>query len=150
MRRRRGSIHNPHLQIVAGDFPAPWKYAIVTPLLKKAGMDDSNVSSYKPVSNLPHLSKILERIVRRQLVGHLEEFKLLPDVQWAYRRGHSTETAVLTFYSYFIDAISNGKLALLSLLDLTAAFNTVDHAILLRCLETTFGFHGTTLKWLSS
>ena len=100
--------------------------------------------------NLPHLSKILERIVHRQLIGHLEEFKLLPDVQSAYRRGHSTETAVLKVYSNLIDAISNGKLTLLSLLDLTAAFDMVDHEILLQRLEMTFGFHGTTLQWLSS
>ena len=113
-------------------------------------MDNSNVSSYRPVSNLPHLSKILERIVHRQLIGHIEEFKLLPDVQSACHRGHFTETAVLKVYSDFIDAISNGKLALLSLMDLKAAFDMVDHAILLRRLETTFGFRGTTLKWLSS
>ena len=53
-------------------------------------------------------------------------------------------------YSDLIDAVSNEKLAFLSLLDLTAAFDTVDHAILLQRLETTFGFRGTTLKWLSS
>ena len=80
--------HIFNLSLVERHFPAPWKQAIVTPPLKKAGMDDSNVSSYRPVSNFPHLSKILERIVHRQLIGHLEEFKLLPDVQSADRRGH--------------------------------------------------------------
>ena len=125
-------------------------HAIVTPHLKKAGIDDSNTSSYRPVSNLPHLSKILQRTVHHQLISHLEKLKLLLDVQSAYRRGHSTEMVVLKMYSDLIDAISNGKLALLSLLDLTAAFDMVDQAILFRCLEMTFGFRATTLKWLSS
>ena len=142
--------HTVNLSLVARHLSAPWKHAIVTPLLKKSGMDDLNVSSYRPVSNLSHLPKILERIVHRQLIGYLEEFRLLPDVQSAYRCGHSTETAVLKVYSDLIDVISNGKLALLSLLDLTAAFGNVNHAILLRRLETTIGFRGTTLKWLSS
>ena len=77
------------------------------PLLKKAGLDDSIVFSYRSVSNLPHLSKIIERIVHRQVMSHLEEFKLLPDFQTAYRRSQSTETAVLKVYSDLIDAISN-------------------------------------------
>ena len=72
------------------------------------------------------------------------------DVQSAYRRGHSTETAVLKVYSDIIDAIFSGKFALLSLVDLTAAFDTVDHEILLRRLETTFGFRGAILQWLGS
>ena len=56
-----------------------------------AGIDDSIVSSYRPVSNLQHISKILERIGHRQVISHLEEFKLLPDVQSAYCNGHSTQ-----------------------------------------------------------
>ena len=94
---------------------------------QKAGLDDSCVSSYRPISNLPHVSKILERIVNSQLIRHLEEHRLRPEVQSAYRRDHSTETAVLKVYADLIDSISNGKLALLCLLDLTAAFDTVDH-----------------------
>ena len=88
-----------NLSLTGGDFPSPWKHAILIPLLKMAGLDDSIVSSYRPVSNLPHLSKILEMIVHRQMISLLEEFKLLPDLQSAYRRGRSTETAVLKVYS---------------------------------------------------
>ena len=79
---------------------------------------------------------------------HLEEHRLLPEVQSAYRGGHSTETAVLKVYSDLIDSISKGRLALLCLLDLTAAFDTVDHHILLRRLDITFGFRGSILSWL--
>ena len=99
------------MSLTGGDFPSPWKHAIVTHLLKKAGLDDSIVSSYRPLSNLPHLSKILERIVHHQMISHLEEFKLLPDFQSAYRRSHSTETAVLKVFSNLIDVISKGKFA---------------------------------------
>ena len=87
-----------NLSLGGGKFPSPWKHAIVMPLLKKAGLDDTSVSNYRPISNLPHVSKILERIVNSQLIHHLEEHRLLPEVQSAYRRGHSTETAVLKVY----------------------------------------------------
>ena len=70
-----------NLSLTGGDFPSPWKHAIVTPVLKKAGLNDTIVSSYRLVSNLPHLSKILERIVHRQVISHLKEFKLLPNFQ---------------------------------------------------------------------
>ena len=88
-----------NLSLVGGHFPSHWKHAIVTPPLKKAGLDDSNVSSYRPVSNLPHVSKILEEIVNRQLITHLDLNKLLPVVQSADSGGDSTETAVLKVYS---------------------------------------------------
>ena len=94
--------------------------------------------------------KILERIVHRQVMSHLAQFKLLPDFQSVYRRGRSTETAVLKVYSDVIDAISNGKFALLSLLDLTAAFDMVDHNILLHRLELTLDFRGEPLQWMRS
>ena len=107
------------------------------PLLKKTGLDVHNVASYRPVSNLPHLSKVLERIINCQLVSHPKEFRLLPEVQSVYRRGHSTETAVLKVFSDLVDVISNRKFALLSLLDLSAAFDTVDHktscCVVLKC-----------------
>ena len=75
-------------------FPRTWRHAIVTPLLKKARLDESSPSSYRPVSNLPFLSKVLQRIVNRQLIGYLNEFHLLPDAPSAFRQCHSTETAV--------------------------------------------------------
>ena len=146
--RRVGSWFN--LSLVGKHFPSHWKHAIVTLLLKKASLEDSNVSSYRPVSNLSHVSKILERIVSHQLITHLEQHMLLLDVQSAYRRERSTEAAVLKVYTDIIDVISNGKFALLSLLDLTAAFDTVDHEILLRHLKATFSFRSAILQWLGS
>ena len=81
-------------------------------------------------------------------MGYLNDFHLFPDVQSAYRRGDSTETAVLKIFSDIIDGIADGKIVVLSLLDLTAAFDTVDHDILLKRLEITYGLSGTILAWL--
>ena len=134
--------------LAQGYFPHTWRHAIVTPLMKKAGLVESLPSSYRPVSNLPFLSKVLERIVNRQIVGYLSDFHRFPDVQSPYRRGHSTETAVLKVFSDIIDGIADGKIVFLSLLDLTAAFDTVDHDILLKRLEITYCLSGTILDWL--
>ena len=111
----------------------------------KAGLDASLPSSYRPVSNLPFLSKALERIVNRQIVCYLNDFHLFPDVQSAYK---STETAVLKVFSDIIDGIADSKIVVLSLLDLTSAFDTVDHDILLKRLEIKYGLSRTTLNWL--
>ena len=83
-----------------------------------------------------------------QIVGYLNDFHPFADVQSAYRRGHSTETAVLKVFSDIIDGIADGKIMVLSLLDLTAAFDTVDHDILLKRLENTYGLSGTIFDWL--
>ena len=75
------------------------KQAIVTPLLKKAGVDAADITNYRPVSNLTFLSKTVERVVAWQLKGYLAANGLLPQLQSAYRRGHSTETALLRVMS---------------------------------------------------
>ena len=142
--------HLFNLSLAVEHFPLHWKHTIVMPLLKKTGLDVHNVASYRPVSNLPHLSKMLERIINCQLVSHLEEFRLLSEVQSVYRRGHSTETAVLKVFSNLVDAISNEKFALRSLLDLSAAFDTVDHNIRLHRFEMSFVFRGAPLECLCS
>ena len=74
----------------------------------------------------------------------------MPSVQSAYRQGHSTETAVLKVISDIIDAADTQKVTLLGLLDMSAAFDTVDHKILLERLEVSFGVKGQALAWLSS
>ena len=104
-----------------GRFPTTWKHAIVTPLLKMAGLDESVPTTYRPVSNLLFLSKVLERIVHHQLIGNPVRNDLLPDFQSAYQKGQSTETAVLKVFLDVVDGIEKGQFALLSLLDLMAA-----------------------------
>jgi len=136
--------------LTSGQFPTVWKHAIVTPLLKKSGLDESLPSSFRPVSNLSFLSKILERTVHRQLSSHLLQQNLFPQYQSAYRNGHSTETALLKVFSDIVDAVDAGNLVLLSLLDMSAAFDTVDHEILLERLSRSYGANSHALQWLQS
>ena len=123
---------------------------IITPLLKKVGLDPADVSSYRPISNLSVMSKLLERLVAKQLVGYLTASGLLPRLQSAYRAHHSTETAVLKVMTDILRALDTGNLAVLTLLDLSAAFDTVDHATLLRRLSVTYGLDGAVLSWFRS
>ena len=106
--------------------------------------------SYRPISNLSVLSKLLERLVARQLLEHLNAARLLPDLQSAYRAYHSTETAVLKVLADILRALDTGDLAVLTLLDLSTAFDTVDHATLLRRLEVSYGLRGHVLGWFHS
>jgi len=91
------------------------------------------------------LSKLLERLVARQLRNYLTSADLQPPLQ--FRPGHSTETAVLPVLSDILQAVDCGNSAALVLLDLSAAFDTVDHDILLQRLRVTFGIHDTVHRW---
>ena len=133
-----------------GYLPKSQKAALVFPLLKKDNLDECELKSYRPVSNLTFLSKLIERIVSLQLTHYLDENKLLPPHQSAYRRFHSTETALLKVYSNFTDAIDRGEVALLGLLDLSAAFDTVDYSILIERLQSTHGISKTAISWIKS
>ena len=128
--------------MVLGVVPSVFKAAYITPLLKKADLDPTDTKSYRPISNLLVLSKLLERLVARQLLDYLSASRLLPDLQSAYRANHSTETAVLRVLADILLAVDTGDLALLTLLDLSAAFDTVDHDTLLRQLSVSYGLGG--------
>jgi hypothetical protein len=133
-----------------GSVPLTFKAAYVTPLLKKTDMDSADPKSYRPIANLSVLSKLLERLVVRQLLDYLNAARLLPDLQSAYRAHHSTETAVLKVLADILMALDKGDLAMLTLLDLSAAFDTVDHGTLLRRLEVSFGLRDHVLHWFAS
>jgi len=126
------------------------KSAYITPLLKKADLDAADVRSYRPISNLTVVSKLLERIVAKQLVSYLRVNDLLPDLQSAYRANHSTETAVLKVLSDILLALDSGNLAMLTLLDLSAAFDSVDHDTLLQRLQRSYGLGGVVVDWFAS
>ena len=101
-----------------------------------AGLDATDASSYRPISNLSVLSKLLERLVSRQLMEYImSSADLLPARQSGFRPGHLTETAVLRVLSDISLAIDRGELAVLILLDLSTAFDTVDHDVLLQRLS---------------
>ena len=108
------------------------------------------MQSYRPISNLSVLSKLLERLVARQLLAHLNSNGLLPRFQSACRAHHSTETAVLKVLSDILLAVDAGDLSALVLLDLSAAFDTVDHGILLRRLDSSHRIVGKAHHWFQS
>jgi len=136
--------------LTEGSLPVSQRHATVIPRLKKSGADPADVKNYRPISNLTYMSKVVERLVCRQLVAYLNQHGLLPSLQSAYRHGHSTETAVLKVVSDFMAAADRGDVTLLSLLDLSAAFDTVDHSILIDRLHHAFGLRGTVLTWIES
>ena len=112
-------------------------------------MDRSLPANYRPFSNLPFLSKIVKRVVRKQVTSDLSEENLFPPFQSAYRLRHSTETVVLTVLSDVIDALDAGNIALLELLDLASAFDTVDHNLRLQRLRCSFGIDATVSAGLT-
>jgi len=138
------------LSLQSGVVPAAFKTAVICPRIKKPSLDPSDVKNYRPISNLTVMSKLLERIVARQLMAYLSDNDLLPDRQSAYRAFRSTETAIARLLSDILTALDAGDIAALALLDLSAAFDTVDHSILLHRLKTSFGLSGSVLAWFSS
>ena len=121
--------------------PSRFKFAYVTLLLKKADMDPADVRSYRSIFNLLVISKLLERVVSSQLVKYRKDNDLLPALQSAYRANHLTETAVLKMLVDIIMELDSGDFEVLTLLDLSAAFDSVYHSILLRWLQTTYGLN---------
>ena len=134
----------------SGIIPQCFKHALVKPLLKNASLDPNCLKHYRPVSILPFLSKVLERIVLKQFLQHLESHSLLGPFQSAYRKCHNTETALLRVVNGLLQASDSGCVSILSLLDLSAAFNTIDHSILITSLRSTFGCFGMVLDWFIS
>jgi len=127
-----------------------FKSALITPLIKKPDLESTDPRSYRPISNLSVVSKLLERIVFRQLYSYLSAADLLLRLQSAYRTHQSTETAVLKVLTDILYAVDDGDLSVLALLDLSAAFDTVDHDILLTRLKVSFGIGGAALDWFQS
>lgn len=136
--------------LVDGSFPTSFKDSFLTPIVKKAGLDEADPSSYRPISNLSYISKLLERLVAQQLTRFVARHQLLPSTQSGFRRGHSTETAITFVLSELLNAVDRGDTAILTLLDLSSAFDTVDHEILLERLRVSFGFDGRALSWFRS
>ena len=115
------------------------------PRLKKPTLDADDANSYRPIFNLRFVSKLVERAVATRLVKHAENNKLFPNRQSAYRRHHSTETAVVCVMNDIIRSIDRGEITALVLLDLSAAFDTVDHPTLIDVLHRRFAIDGVPL-----
>ena len=134
-----------------GVFPTSLKTAHVKPLLKKATLDIKEVlKNYRPVSNIPFLSKVIEKVVVTRLLGHMDRNNLHEPLQSAYNKSHSTETALLKVHNDLLQSIDRKQSVILTLLDLSAAFDTIDHALLLSRLNRDLGIDGVALAWFSS
>lgn len=126
------------------------KVAAVTPLLKKTTLDHQQLKNYRPVSNLSCISKLCERVVVQRLNDHLEQHGLLEQYQSAYKKHHSIETALVRVHNDLLQTMDGKRCALLILLDLSAAFDTVQHDVLLMRLQKRIGISGKVLDWFTS
>ncbi|KAL0153113.1 hypothetical protein M9458_051569, partial [Cirrhinus mrigala] len=133
-----------------GYVPKTFKLAAIKPLIKKPQLDPNELTNYRPISNLPFLSKILEKVVSSQLSSFLQKYDICEDFQSGFRPYHSTETALIRVTNDLLLSSDRGCISLLVLLDLSAAFDTVDHNILLNRLENYVGISGSALAWFKS
>ena len=108
------------------------------------------LKSYRPVSNLSFISKIIEKIVLSQISDYLNKNDIFSHIQSAYRPKHSTETVLLKITNDLLLALDRGQVSILTLLDLSVAFDTINHNILLRRLKLNFSFDGVVLSWFRS
>ncbi len=130
--------------------PSKLKEAILTPLLKKISLDYEVLRHFRPISNLAYISKLVEKIVAVRVTDYAITHNLYELMQSSYKMFHSTETAMIRVQNDLLHAIDSGNDVLLVLLDLSAAFDTVDHEILLKRLTTSFGITGSAHCWFRS
>ena len=132
-----------------GQFYDHWKLAVVVPLLKKVGLD-LVCSNYRPVSNLAFISKIVEKTVIEQLNEHMSLNDLHSAHQSAYKSNFSTETALCFLMNRLLWSMEKGEVVVMAALDLSAAFDTVDHQVLISVLKQNFGVEGIALNWIKT
>ena len=125
------------------------KHSIITPIIKKTSLDYSIPNNYRPISNLSLLSKIFERIIVTHIIKHITANSLDNTMQSAYKPYHNTETLLLNLTNYISHNIKNNRFVILILLDLTAAFVTINHNILFAKLQS-IGIHNTIIQLIKS
>ena len=133
--------------LMTGIFPESLKIAKISPIFKKE--DPHLTDNYRPISLLPVISKVFEKIAFKQVYEYFNKNKLLYKSQYGFRKKHSTELAGLEFNDKIVNYLDNGQLPLAIFLDLSKAFDTIDHDILIRKLHY-YGIAGNSLNWFKS
>ena len=131
-------------------FPKLLKQSLIAPIIKNSSLDVNELSNYRPISNLPFLSKIIEKVAHAQFDLYLTANSLYPKMQSAYRSFHSTETALIKLFNDITCSLDAGEEVALVCLDLSSAFDTVDHGLLIQRLKVRFGLAGKVLAWVES
>ena len=130
-----------------GIFPDGLKISLITPVYKNE--DKSLFSNYRPVAVLSCFSKILEKLMYKRLMDYIERHNILYDKQYGFRKKRSTEMAIIELTTKLSEAIDEGKLTAGIFLDLSKAFDTVDHSIIISKLEH-YGIRGIALQWFKN
>ena len=139
--------HIVNLSISSSSFPRSWKHAKVVPLLKKG--DPLLPRNYRPVALLPIFSKVLERLIFNQLAKYLDRHSLINPNHHGSRSGHSTGSALIQMYDTWVEEVDNGNMVGVMMVDLSAAFDMVDHSLLLQKLQL-FGLDDRAVAWMKS
>ena len=136
-----------HLSLTKSHFPQYWKVSRISPYYKK--VDKQLAENYRPVSNLNFVSMISEKVVSEQVFDHFDRNNLWHQNHHGFRPNHSTATALISLIDMWLQAADHSMLTAALLLDLSAAFDLVDHAILVGKLKL-YGFDEPTSQWSSS
>ena len=137
-------LHIINTCLATSDYPDSWKHSIIHPIFKSG--DPSDPSNFRPISIIPIISKLVERVVQRQLYYYLSSNFLLSPGQHGFRPRHSTETALMTVTDHILSATDGGEISLMCLIDLSKCFDVINHDILLRKLA----LYGIDTTWFSA
>jgi hypothetical protein len=137
-------LHILNISITKCYVPEEWKMAKVIPIFKKGKTEDCG--NYRPISLLPTISKLIEKIVAKQVINYMETHKLITSEQFGFRAKHETSHAVLKSLDIMAEALNNNKFCVAIFADLRKAFDTVDHRILLDKLK----YYGIDNRWFTS
>ena len=137
---------NINMSFSTGQFPTEWKKSKVAPIYKNG--PKSNIENYRPISVIPAISKVIEKIVHSQLYGYMEQNNLLCDQQFGFRKKRSTEIAATLFFGDIKQYVNDNGLAGAIFIDLCKAFDTIGHARLLEKLKL-YGVRDTEHSWFT-
>jgi hypothetical protein len=139
-----------NLSLSEGVMPQDFKEANLIPLLKDQALDVEILKHFRPISNLAYISKLIEKVVDSQMTIHMKVNNLHDPLQSSYKEFNSTETAMVKLHNDILTALDQNKAVLIVCIDLSAAFDTVDHVILLNRFRKRLGITGTCLAWFTS